>query len=334
MNALIVPFIKYSYSGHKSDRILIDYLLINVHRIPVDCIIFCVSRFDIATHDTVINGKQIRFVNSGYVCHQSNIEVGIATLQTGDKFVVMDSDCVIYDYSIFSDIFNDLDTYDIVSNLDGGTTFVPTHVEFRDSHLADLSDPINLMYRIPIMYPTAERGPRSRFAATLFGCTYDFYTKHNQVAHYTSLESMESFSRTVATLTPNVIVKELLDFRNSIWVDGSGELLIQRVSDDSRTDGARFDASKYYHIRNFGGSISAADPANTSEITTISQNLYEGLRLLSWFTIIVRKVSESLPDYSICSDVVETLLERHNIPNRLYQSHLSLTDRYHRTHLL
>lgn len=333
MKALIVPFVKYNYSDHQIDRVLMDYLLLNVHRIPVDCIIFCVSKFDIATHNTVINGKQIRFVNSGDVWHQSNIEAGIATLQAGDKFVVMDNDCLIYDYSIFDDMFNDLDTHDIVCNLDSGTRIVPTHVKFRDSHLADLSDPINLMYRIPIMYPTAERGVRTRFAATLFGCTYDFYTKHNCDVHNSSAESMETFSRNVATLTPNVRVKELLDFRNGIIVDGIGKLLTQDMSDDSRTDELRFGVSKYYHIRNFGETVRMVDPLNTSQ-PAISQNISEGLRLISWFTTIAQKVFKFQSNYSICIDSVESLLEKHNVPNRLYQSHLSLTARYHRTHLL
>lgn len=337
MNVIIIPFAEYTHKNNLLDRMLLDYTLDNIHKINADQVVICQSKTDIDAHIEEINGQQVRFLENCNEGHQENVERGINTLSSGDKFIVMDSDVVIYDSTVFTDIFTDLNYYDIVGNLDGGTQIHPKHVLFEDWQHADMGDPENLIYRIPIMRPTANRGMKTRFAATLFGCSYDFYMSYYKNQHNISpVESMEVFSRNVAELLPTVRVKEMYDYRNSVTISHTNEITTYRNSDDLRIDEKTFHAAKYYHIRNFGETIRGIYNFFCGRIFAPQMigNQSDGLRLLSWFQIILEKICVRHPEYAIYMKNINALLNNYNIDLAFYQSHLSLTKQYHRTHLL
>lgn len=340
MNTVIIPFIKYNRANKLLGRLLFEYVMDNIDRIDADQVLICPTRMGLDECEFVIDGKTVRILKDcGSIIHQENIERGIATLSSGDKFVVMDSDCVIYDRSVFADIFSDLNNYDIVGNLDSGTRVHPTHVLFVNWQKADMTDSKNLMYRIPIMRPISNRGVKTRFAATLFGCSYDFYTKYNVApdknCDIAAVESMELFSRNVASLLPSVRVKEMYDYRHSVLVNEQNMLYCYNNSNDTRVDDEMFNMVKYYHMRNFGDTLKMIDKSPNSHYTSqLQTNPSEGLRLLSWFQIILEKVCAKHPEYSVFMNNIDEVLTDHNIDAKFYQSHLALTKQYHRTHLL
>lgn len=340
MNTVIIPFIKYSSTNELLGRLLFEYVMDNIHKIDANQVLICPTRMGLDEREFAIDGKTVRILKDcPNIIHQENIERGIATLSSGDKFIVMDSDCVIYDPSVFADIFSDLNNHDIVCNLDSGTRIIPTHVLFANWQNADMTDLKNLMYRIPIMRPIFNRGVKTRFAATLFGCSYDFYTKYSVVpdknCDVAAVESMELFSRNVASLLPSVRVKEMYDYRHSIVVAERNVLYCHNNSDDIRVDGEMFNVVKYYHMRNFGDAIKMTDKSpQYPYISQLQTNPSEGLRLLSWFQIILEKVCAKHPEYLVFMNNIDEIVADHNVDAKFYQSHLALTKQYHRTHLL
>lgn len=360
MNILIIPFV--CYGSELINNLLSDYHLSKVHKMNVDKIYFTGDRMGFKNETIDLNNKKIVYLNTIGVWHQSNIESVIKELNEEDKFIIMDSDLMIYDYSIFDDIFDWLNEYDIVSNLDAGTTIMPTWTWEKDYDVTKEDNNKNLMYNIEIMRPKSYRGGRTRFAATLFGCKVNFYRKYNSLNPDSKFESMEEFSRNVAKYCPQVKVKELLDFRNSLYCNGNydgnqnpnlslkeilnlpnmkdyysnmiGEIL---NNNDTRCTHDLFKNSKYYHIRNIGGSIrdvvKIIENKNTNP-TDFHYNPVEGIRLLSWLHILIEKMSLINEKYKSCTMYSQKILEYYGIPNDFFQIYLEKTKQFHRTHLL
>lgn len=361
MNVLIIPFVSYDGSP-KLNNILVDYHLSKIEKMPVDEIYFSGTRMGFKNETVNINGKKLHYLDNPNVWHQKNLEFTIQKLSDNDKFIITDSDCLIYDYSLFDDIFSWLNEYDIVSNLDNGTRIMPTWGWHRDYDVSKEDSYRNLMYNIPIMSPKDFRTGRSRFAATLFGCNVNFYRKYHEPQPDLKYESMEQFSRNVAKNHPNVRVKELLDFRNSLYIekdyDGkqtqpislgyilnlsdikeSYDKLIHEVigGDDSRCVKELFMKSKYYHIRNIGGIFTAVRKIIEKEDlsdTIFNVNDVEGVRLLTWLHILIEKLSMSDDNYKECLNYYESIINYFNVPKDFFDIFIKRTKEFHRTDLL
>lgn len=361
MNVLIIPFISYA-SNPKINNILVDYHLSKIEKMPVDEIYFSGTRMGFKNETVNINGKKLHYLDNSAAWHQENVEFAVKRLSDQDKFIITDSDCLIYDYSLFNEIFSWLDEYDIVSNLDGGTRIMPTYGWDRDYDLSKEDPYRNLMYNIPLMRPKEFRSGRTRFAATLFGCSTNFYRKYNFPKPSSEFESMEQFSRNVAEKYPDVKVKELLDFRNSLFIQKNyngqqtqpislGDLLnlpdvkesydkfIHEVigGDDRRCVNELFIQSKYYHIRNIGGIFTAVrkviDRENLPD-TQFSHNDSEGIRLLTWLYILIEILSKNNNNYKDCLNYCEDIINYYNIPKDFFDIALKRTKEFHRTDLL
>lgn len=339
MNVVIVPFTRYATTNSEIDWLLIDYWLHSAPKIAADLIVLAVSKMCVA-NQTIYNttGPIIKIVNTDYVHgHQQNIDSVIETLHVADKFLVIDNDCVIYDFSIFGDVFEKLNTHQIVSNIDTGTRNHPTHYFLRDvvANLVDFNNPSNIMYQIPAFAPQTYRiGGRTRFAATLFATTAEFYRQHNFDVYENELyESMELFSRHVATLTPKVEFYELPNYRHTLLYTPSGDF-IQSIpgSEDQRVTFADIHASKYYHIRNFGDTVRCI--WSNSSSAQIYSNVAEGLRLLFWFKTMIGVVSKHKPTYTKYLDVINKFLSKHNIDKERFDHYLDISTQFHKTYLL
>lgn len=323
------------YGSETINNILSDYHLDRIHKMNVDEIYFSGEQMGFNDETIFVDGKKVNYLNTKNAWHQNNIESVIKKLNDEDKFIIMDSDLMIYDYSIFDDIFNSLDEYDIVSNLDGGTQIIPTWTT-ENSYDPTKEDPYrNLIYKIPIMRPTNFRSGRTRFAATLFGSRVKFYRKYNNSNPDSKFESMEEFSRNVAEFYQQVKVKELLDFRNSLYYNGD-TIGLTINNDDIRCTNELFKSSKYYHIRNFGGSIKEIRKIieNKNEINTdFDNNRIEGVRLLSWLHIIIEKMNGN-KKYKECLYFTQEIANYHQLSKDFFDLVISKTKEFHRTELL
>lgn len=360
MKCVIIPL--YCSEKDLISNLLLDYNLSKIDKMNVDKIYFPGTNLGLENKTLDINGKQVTFINTENVWHQENLECAISMLDDDDKFIVTDSDCLIYDYSLFDDIFNWLNEYDIVSNLDCGTRIIPTWTSLSNYKSESENGYRNLIYNIPIFKANQFRNSRFRFAATLFSTTAEFYKKY-KVDPNSRFESMEQFSRNVAELHPQVKVKELLDFRNSLYIqnnngylrdilklNSSFDKLIGSVinSDDSRCIDELFKDNKYYHIRNFSGIVNCIltfikfkneiKEYNFNRLPDYlkqyNQNENETLRLLSWFKIILEKVSVGNAKYDSYEKMINEILLSYEIPIDFFEFFLKETKKFHRTDLL
>jgi hypothetical protein len=335
MNTIIIPFVNYNSTDKKIGEILHNYILSRIHKFPVDNFIFIGTRMDFENETRVFNGKTIKYIgdkNRGS-SHQQNIEDAINTLNDDDKFIVTDSDLMIYDYSVFTQIFNDLDEYDIVSNLDTGTRILPTYTCKEHEDIAEKDDFRNFMYSLSIMRPNQIRRGKTRFAATLFGCSKSFFNKNIDDNLDPHLESMEAFSRNVAKNFPNVKVKELLDPRFNLIIEDNKYLKKFANHDDDRCDENTTKTHPYYHVRNFGESISTIQKYQNNQIH-IDPNPWESQRLLAWFTIVLEKLIKIDLTYLHYTSYVERIREDSGVSKELFDNYMIQFKEFYRTDLL
>jgi hypothetical protein len=334
MNVLIIPFIKYSLVDHKLGSMLHEYILANISKFPVDNFIFIGTHMGWEKRVDNVKGKTISYIST-YECHQENLQIAISQLNDDDKFVVMDSDLMVYDYDVFSRMFKYLDEYDIVSNLDSGCTITPTYFHiWQKGHFPE--DPyLNFMYTSPIFAPNEYRGGRGRFAATLFGCTKKFWMKHcGTTDEYCSHESMEIFSRNVLKYTPDVKFKELLDYRCNVWIPPEHQKIqIYRNSDDERCDEHATKIGEYYHIRNFGETVKMIDYIIDNRVY-VHHNKPESQRLLAWFTIVLEKLIQIDSSYSAYTTYIDRIRNDTDISKELFDEYLTKFKEFHRSNLL
>lgn len=268
-------------------------------------------------------------------CHQENLQIAISRLADDDKFIIMDSDLMIYDYSIFSDMFNDLDQYDIISNIDSGCTITPTyfHIWQKDKFPDDPHR--NFMYTSPIFAPSEIHGGRGRFAATLFGCTKKFWMKYcGENTQYVNCESMEIFSRNVIKNYPEVKFKELLDYRFNLWIMLEKNSIDKYMNtDDIRCDESVTRSGKYYHIRNFGETVKTIEYFKTNR-QFIYYNKQESQRLLAWFTIVLEKLIQIDSTYSVYTSYIDKIRSDTDVSKEFFDEYLIQFKEFHRTNLL
>lgn len=334
MNYIIIPFISYSHGDRKLGEMLHDYILSRLSRFPCDNFIFVGTLMSWKSKTVNIHGKTIEYIPTG-ACHQENLQIAIDKLNDDDKFIILDSDLMIYDYSIFTRIFNDLDQHDIVSNIDSGCTITPTYFHtWQKGHFPE-DEYRNFMYTSPIFAPNEFRGGRGRFAATLFGCTKKFWMTYcGENEQYTSHESMEIFSRNVIKHYPNVKFKELKDYRFSLWINFDNNTIDKYInSDDCRCDEDATRSGEYYHIRNFGETVKTIEYVKANKLH-VHYNRQESQRLLSWFTIVLEKLIQIDASYSEYTSYIDRIREDIGISKELFDDYQNQFKEFHRTNML
>jgi len=334
MKYVIIPFISYSHTDRKLGEMLHDYVLSRLSRFPIDNFIFIGTHMTWEKKTVTVNGKTIQYIPTIGV-HQENLQIAVNQLNDDDKFVIMDSDLMIYDYSIFIRLFDDLDNYDIVSNLDSGCTITPTYFHLWQKGQFPEDSYRNFMYTSSIFAPTPFKGGRGRFAATLFASTKKFWKQYmDNSDEYVNHESMEAFSRNVIKHNPNVRFKELLDFRFNIWVNVDNNRIDKfQNTDDTRCDESATKSAEYYHIRNFGETVKTVVYLMTGQ-PHVHHNKSETQRLLAWFIIVLEKLIQIDSSYSIYTTYIDRIRSETDISKEFYDEYMMQFKEFHRTHLL
>lgn len=333
MNTIIIPFVNYNSIDTKIGEMLHDYVLSRIHNFPVENFVFIGTRMSFKNETKIINGKTITYIDGKDNWHQKNVEDAIDVLNENDKFIIIDSDLMIYDYSIFDEIFNDLDEYDIVSNLDTGTRILPTYICKEHEDTAGKDEFRNFMYNLSIMRPNQIRRGKTRFAATIFGCSKSFYNKNRENNLDPHLESMESFSRNVVKNFPSVKVKELLDPRFNLIIEDNKYLHKFANHDDDRCDENMTKTHPYYHVRNFGESINTIQKYQNNK-THIDPNPLETQRLLAWFTIVLEKLIKIDSSYSAYTSYIDKIRKDSGVSKELFDHYMIQFKDFYRTDLL
>lgn len=343
MKYIIVPFISYNLSDQRIGRMLHEFWLSRLDKFPVDNFIFVGDHMDFKTQVVNIKNKTVHYINTqNEGSHQNNIHKALNKLNDNDKFIILDSDLMIYDHNFISNIFEDLNEYDIVSNIDGGCKIQITPESDQAKH--DLGDDPyrNFTLSLPIFNFNEYRNSRCRFAATIFGCKKSFWEKHqdysSQIMPETSeesYESMELFSRKVIEISPNVKVKELLDYRfNFVYTIDNKVFDKYPNTDDTRcTEEATRNAS-YYHIRNFGETPKIIGQYQRNEKRD-GRDKREVLRLTAWFIVVYEKLLENDNSFGDYSDYINKIITDHcKITSQEFNDYLSRFKEFHRTNLL
>jgi len=338
MTALIIPFHEYNSFNPELGRLLVKFVERNISKYNADVIYFVGRRMGFDNSIKTINNRQVHYVDKECGLFQHNVLTIIKKLSSGDKFILMDSDFMIYDYSLIDDIWLDLDEYDIVNCLDNGTKIKPTYgslIDLTPDYV--FNDYTDLPYKLEIMKPTEYRAGYSRFAHWIFGCSYDFFMKHADNFDSQELEPMEIFTRNIATLTPNAKIKELLEIRSSLFALVEGRICSAPNSNDSRCTEEAMRESKYYHIRNFGslayqiGFLNGASAYGTSPF--VECNFQETIRIVAWNLIILDILG--LKDKYITD--INRVMDNCRIPNinsDYFIKYFAQFKEYHRVSLL
>ena len=245
----------------------------------------------------------------------NNQDFGIDKCNSGDEFIIMDPDLMIYDYNYIEGLFDRLKDFDVLANFDGGC---------RDGWSAGL---LNLK--------TLDENPfRERLyhiAPCLCVTTKDFYDLYRHVDGLddrNSLATFEEFTYGISQRCPNPRIEELLDWRNniSIWDDLK---IVKWGIRDLRCDYDSFITAPYYHIRNSGDAILtilAQTKENWDYPCSIVQTPTEGLRILAWFVVLTEGTKYQTD--------ITSILERYKIPIELWDEYLKEFKLFHRTHLI
>jgi hypothetical protein len=340
MNNVVIPFFNYNRGDANIGRLLVKHVLRNLHKYAdADAFYFVGDNMGwFEDHTDIVNGKPIH-----YVCNtidggafQRNVWLCVQRMQADDKFLMLDSDLMIYDDNLVRDLFKYLDDYDIVSTLDGATYVQPTTPnESKDVYK-------DLMMQLPVMCANQYRGYRTRFTHWVFGCRAGYFKDRweNEIIAG-NFQPFEHFSRTVAEHHSDAKIKEMLEFRNNLLLDKSGKIYSFMNIDDVRcTDAALFN-SGYYHIRNFGACakqmayITEAIDYGGTPFT--EKNYSEIMRLIAWNLVLWEK---TLPEKNqTYIDLTNRILTEHcdisiKIQDEAFQNYLNEFKKFYRTELL
>ena len=233
--------------------------------------------------------SDVTVICNDVLLHQNNIDTAFKTCNT-DNLLLLDNDVIIYDYSIFEEILINLETNDIVTTLDTGSRNI------SEQHIPDSS----------IFSQNENRGCRNRIAPYMCGMNRNIYYQNDHPLILGDAEAMENFTANI--LESNLKIKELPDYRNSIYYRlESDESYISQFGDDDNCTMERFKLCKYYHIRNFGDSISTIYDfinGNGFDNRQLKCNPSEGIRILAWLYCISEKLHYPLNDIN---DVISHL---------------------------
>lgn len=349
MNAVIIPFA--NYSNHLKvppcfSTILLPWVQRNLHKYDAD-VIYLVGKKDVIESNKVeyIDKKRVEYISTDTLHFHDNFLTAVNKLSPGDKFILLDSDTVIYDYSLITDLFNDLDYYDIINCPDFSVRVHPTYQTILDKMNGYVEDEYrNLAYKIPGFLPNEYRTGFARFTHWIFACKFDFFKKHSHNFGNQDFEPFEQFTRNVAKNEPNFKFKELLQFRNCIYIDEDKfEPYQSPECDDKRCTLEDFQSAKYYHIRSFG--VTATQVAETHKIKNnlngsinfIENSHREMIRNIAWNYFIINKVANVdtiNKSISEMNELIEIKNYKTTIDSEKFKNYYKLFCEYHRTHLL
>lgn len=319
------------------------YIESNLEKYKVDKIIFAGLNYNFNSKFKKFNDTTIEYINLPNVSYNKNVEFLINSLNENDKFILIDSDVMIYDYNFFDGIFDDLNFYDIITCLDNSTQIKPTYFNINDTKDHDKTDDRNLIYNLSIMCPNEFRDGRTRFTHFPFACSKLFYKKYSNNCDNDNYEAFEIFSRNIAINAPNTKVKELTNYRNSITLTSEYQIYKSINTDDQRSTFENFNNSKYYHIANLGSVSYNIGRIITNFISDgyilrgtpfEEKNVTESTRLLAWFSILLEKVTIHDSSYEKYKSYIYKILVILNIDKEHFDFYLKEFKIFHRTHLL
>lgn len=343
MKAIIIPFHNYNtYGDDPYGKLLLKYVQRNLERYNAADVIYLVGNHRMFENKVEYLGKtKVEYISTDHGLFNENFLTGINKLQSGDKFIVLDSDTMIYDYTLIDDLFRDLETYDLVNCIDSGTRIQPTYDTIAAMATASQDDERNLPYKLWMMRPTEYRRGRTRFTHWIFACNYDFFKRHSANFNDTNYEAFEPFTRNIAKNEPYARIKELLEIRNNIVIyEELDNPKIERNSDDIRNTDEALKSSKYYHVRNFGALAQALSQLSSGTLTHspfAEKNYWEMMRIIAWNIAIMEKIlsAEECNKYKkLINDVLAKCEIKDNLQSIKFIKYYGQFKQYHRTWLL
>ena len=342
MKAIIIPFHNYNTFGDDPlGKVLLTYIQGNLGRYNADVIYLVGNKAMFESKVEQYGRTKVEYVVTPDGNFNENIFAGIDKLKAGDKFILMDSDTMIYDFTLIDDLFRDLETYDIVNCIDSGTRIQPTYDTIEAHRNAPHDEERNLPYNLWVMRPTEYRRGRTRLTHWIFACNYDFFKKHSSDFNDGNYEAFEPFARSIAKNDPYARIKELPEIRNNIVInDGINEPMINANSDDIRLTEDVVKSSKYYHVRNFGAmaqAISQLELPQFRHSPFAERNYMEIMRIVAWNFVIIEKVwgEDGCRKYrKLINRVLSDLEFRENVNSDKFKNYLREFKQYHRTWLL
>lgn len=342
MKAIIIPFTDYTDSDDPIGKLLLEYVQSNIPKYNVD-VIYLIGKNMFENKTEQYGRTKVVYIDQGTNdgSFQANFLTGVEKLKSGDKFILMDSDTLIYDFTLIDDLFRDLEIYDLVNCVDNGTRLHPTYDKYEERHTAPQDENTNLPYNLWIMKPTEYRRGRTRFTHWIFACNYDFFKKHSSDFLDGNYEAFEPFARSIAKNDPYAKIKELPEIRTNIAItEDITEPQIQPNNDDIRVTEQVVKTSKYYHVRNFGGlaqAISQLDQDSYKHSPFAERNYLEIMRIVAWNFVIMEKVwtQGHIQKYKKLTNRIFSDLEiRDNLNSDKFKNYLREFKQFHRTWLL
>lgn len=353
MTVIIIPCFTYYYETEPLERIRIltyEFILKNIDRYAADVVCFVGRNCGFETHTEMRGNKELRFINTadydpmyGDGRIEFNTFAAVNTMSSGDKLILADLDLIVYDPAYFTEIFSDLDKYDVVSTLDTHAT-MPTYRKFNDRPANGWinDDHRDLSYRLEIMRPTPYRDGKSRFAHFTFACSYDFFKSVTNTP-----ATMDDFTRLVATKFPNARIKEIISHRNTVGIrssnpdpeslDTGGFSLSGDGNDDVRCTEESFAKIKAFHIGAF-----SHIPISVLHLLGLRQNsiMDSGDIVLMpfyicWAITMMDRVYDDATKARYLA-LFDTALKKYNIglDTPYFKRYHQLFKSYYRTHLL
>lgn len=342
MKAIIIPFHNYTYSDDPIGKLLLTYIQNNIPRYNAD-VIYLIGKNMFESKTEQYGRTKVEYIDQGKDdgSFQNNFLTGVSRLKSGDKFILLDSDTMIYDFTLIDDLFRDLEIYDLVNCIDTGTRMQPTYDTYEGRNGASQDEDGNLPYKLWMMKPSEYRRGRTRFTHWIFACNYDFFKKHSSDFLDGNYEAFEPFTRSIAKNDPYAKIKELLEIRNNITItEDITEPQINANSDDIRNTDEVVKTSKYYHVRNFGALAQAISQLNEESYRHspfAERNYLEMMRIIAWNFVIMEKVwtDDQIRKYKKLTNRIFSDLDiRDNLNSDKFKNYLREFKQYHRTWLL
>lgn len=261
--AVVVPFFHYHGTTKQTSLLLFNFFLkyLSNWKDEADSI------YIIDSGDFIPETPGLTIIKKPRQSHWQNLNEVMRTIKE-DKFIILDSDMVIYRPGIIDGIFNDLDICHIVSILDNSGTV--THKPLMENE---------------------NRGERHRLCPYLFGCQtsyfklIDFDFTPQPAEGY--IDSMSKITHQLFSMRPKF--KELPDDRWTLYYNDGDFQFFNFSMDITKKWYKKIDLG-YYHLRNMGGALFAYEAYKSkneawNKVVEITPK-EELIRLLSWAQVI------------------------------------------------
>ena len=271
--AVIIPFFHFNGTSKETSRSLFTYFLkhLKTWRDEVDTV------YIIDSGDFIPETEGITIIKKPRQSHWQNLNEVMNTIKE-DKFIIMDSDTIVYKEDVVAEIFKDLDRYHIVSILDSSGDL--NHKPLEENEY---------------------RGKRNRLCPYLFGCQtsyfrmIDFDFTPQPAEGY--VDSMSEITDKLFSLRPKF--KELPDDRWTLYYNNGDFNWFNFSMDESKKWYTKQDLG-YYHLRNTGGALFMCESflkqnEAWDKIVEITPK-DELIRLLSWAEVVTGSKISFVPD--------------------------------------